>query len=120
MVSENEADRIRRISDLLYRATRSIRILSQVSWSGKVRNQFFEKGARELPVVSYPGFDASESLGCVDEARKHIQDSSVDAWLNRQARYIENSARMLSSVGTPDYFKYSSELYGRPLDVLPD
>ncbi len=120
MVLKNEADRIRHVNNLLYRATRPIRILSHVSWSAGVRNRFFEKGARELPVVSYPPFDMSGPLDIISEARRHIKDSSVDVWLSRQATFIENSARMLSACGTPDYFKFSKKLYGTPLDVLPD
>ncbi|NQV42246.1 MAG: DUF1704 domain-containing protein [Candidatus Marinimicrobia bacterium] len=120
MVVKNEADRIRHINDLLYRATRPIRILSHVSWSSDVRKQFFNRGAQELPVVSYPPFNVAEPLEIISEARRFIKDSSVDVWLSRQANYIENSARMLAACGTPDYFKYSRDLYGTPLDVLPD
>ena len=116
----NEEDRIRQVSNLLYSATQSIRILSHVGWDDSVRTQFFEKGARELPIVSYPEFDASKPIELVAEARRHIKDSSVDEWLGRHATNIENSARMLSTCGTPDYFEYSSLLYGKPLDVSQD
>lgn len=120
MTVEQDNERIRLVSDLLYRATQSIRILSHVSWGNEVREQFFADGARELPVVSYPAFDASVPIEIVAEARQHLQDSEVDVWLKRQATYIENSARMLAACGTPDFYPYSRELYGTPLDVLLD
>ena len=120
MAVEKEADRIRHVSDLLHRATRSIQILGHISWPRSIREQFFEKDARELPVVSYPNFDPSEPIAIISEARRHLKDSSVDAWLNRQASYIEKTVLMLSACGTSDFFKYSSELYGQPLDILPD
>lgn len=120
MTAEKEANRIRHVSDLLYRATQSIRILNHIGWNSKVREQFFATNAQELPVVSYPQFDISTPLEIITEARKFINNSTVDSWLTRQANFIENSAKMLSSCGTADFFKYSSELYGKPLDVLPD
>ena len=120
MVKEKEDERIRRVSDLLYQATKSIRILTHVGWPSNIRDDFFKKGARELPVVSYPEYDGSKPLEIIAEARQHMGDSSVDQWLDRQATVVENSARMLSASGTPDFFKYSSELYGKPMDVLVD
>jgi uncharacterized protein (TIGR02421 family) len=120
MVLTNEADRIRHVSDLLYRASKSIRILSTISWSSSVRDTFFKQQARELPVVCYPDFDASVPLNIICEARRFLKDSKVDKWLNRQATFLENSTRMLSACGTSDFFKYSAELYGKPLDVLLD
>jgi uncharacterized protein (TIGR02421 family) len=120
MAVKKEADRIRHVSDLLYRATQSVRILSHVSWSSDVRKKFFENGARELPIIEHPDFDMSVAINIVSEARRYIKDSKVDVWLNRQATFIENSARMLSACGTPDFFKYSKVLYGKPLDVLLD
>jgi uncharacterized protein (TIGR02421 family) len=120
MIAEKEADRIRHVSDLLHRATQSIQILGHISWPRSAREQFFEKGARELPVVNYPQFDPSGPVDIISEARGYLKDSRVDAWLNRQANFIEKTALMLSACGTPDFFKYSSELYGKPLDILPD
>lgn len=120
MAVKKESERIRKVSDLLYSATKSIRILSHVSWPGKVREQFFAKGARELPVVKYPDYDSSVPIEIINEARRFIKNTSVDVWFNRQANIIENSARMLSASATPDFYKYSSELYGKPRDVLRD
>ena len=72
MFDEKEKNRIRRISDLLYEASKSIRILSHISWPGEVRQQFFADGARELPIVSYPEYDPSRPIEIVEEARKLI------------------------------------------------
>ena len=117
---EKEDNRIRHASDLLYQATKSIRILTHVGWAADVRDQFFKNGARELPSVSYPVFDDSETLEIIAEARQFIKDTEIDKWLDRQAGVVETSARMLSASGTPDFFKYSSELYGKPMDILLD
>lgn len=120
MTSEKERERICRVSDLLYKASQSIRILSHVSWTNEIRDQFFEAGARELPVVTYPSFDAEMTIELVNEARRQMQTSSIDGWFQRQATDIAQSARMLAACGTPDFFKFSHELYGAPCDLLPD
>lgn len=108
------------VSDILYRATKSIRILSHISWPLEVRDQFFRNGARELPEITYPDFDSSAPMELVAEARRHIQSSTVDSWLNRLCNVIENSTNMLSSCGESDFFKYSAELYGTPTSDLRD
>jgi uncharacterized protein (TIGR02421 family) len=119
-VVEKERARISHISDLLYKATQSIRILSHISWPNSVREEFFAHNARQLPKLSYPPFDPSAPLAIITEARRKLHTGSIDQWLERQASDIENSALMLAAAGTPDFFNYSSRLYGKPLDVLPD
>lgn len=120
MSLQQDNERVRRTCELLYNASKTIRILSHVSWPASVREQFFAEGARELPKVTYPAFDPAAPIALVAEARQHIGSSRVDEWLNRQAGILEKSARMLAACGTPDFFRYSGELYGRPADVLPD
>ncbi len=118
--TRKENERIRDLCDLLYQATRPIRILSHISWDNEVRERFLKKRARELPEVEYPPFDPSPTLQLVAEARRRFQDSRVDDWLRRQAAAIEGSARMLAACNTPEFFKWSAELYGTPLAPLPD
>ncbi len=120
MNQEAEKQRIRLACDLLYRATRPIRILSHLGWPIAVRNHFFERKARELPEVTYPRFDSSETLALVAEARRHVDTSRIGAWLERHCKNIESSARMLAACGSADFFRYSSELYGTPMALLPD
>ncbi len=120
MSMEQENERVRKVCDLLYSASKSIRILSHVSWSARVREQFFASDAKELPIVSYPSYDPGPPVQIVAEARKYIRTSVVDAWLTRQADILEKSARMLAACGSEDFYRYAGELYGRPADVLPD
>ena len=62
MATEKDTNKIRNACGLLYLATRTIRILTNISWPNSVREKFFAQGAQELPVVEYPQFDPSESL----------------------------------------------------------
>lgn len=113
-------ERIEHVSNLLFEASQSIRILSHVSWESSVREQFFAQGAKELPVVTYPEFDPAPVLEIISAARLHIGTTHVDRWLTRQADSLENSARMMAAVGTPEFSTFSQKLFGVPNDPLPD
>ena len=58
---EKEKKRIIQISDILYEAAQSLHVLSNISWDNEIRESFFEKGAKELPIVSYPLFNSKNS-----------------------------------------------------------
>ena len=121
MATEKETNKIRNACGLLYLATRTIRILTNISWPNSVREKFFAQGARELPVVEYPEFDPSESLERLVLAKTAFNfPPMINEWLNITAYNIETSAQMLAARGTPDFFRFSSELYGQPRDVLSD
>ncbi|NJL26574.1 MAG: DUF1704 domain-containing protein [Thermoanaerobaculia bacterium] len=116
-----ERERIRSVATLLKRAERPVRILRSVSWPNEVRERFFATGARELPQVSYAPADPMPTLELVAQARALLRsEGAIDAWLGRQAEAIENSARMLSVLGTPEFFVWSRRLYGAPRDPLLD
>ncbi|MGB5347033.1 MAG: flavohemoglobin expression-modulating QEGLA motif protein, partial [Woeseia sp.] len=120
MTSEQDKDRIRRCASALYQASRSVRILTGIGWSSRVREDFFAAKAQRLPQVSYPKFDTAEPLALVAEARRDIGESVIDAWLARQATAIETGARLLAACGTPAFLKLSGELYGTPTTTLRD
>ena len=106
--SEKEKARIRKVAHLLYDGAHRIRILRSIDWPASVKQGFFAKSARELPEVSYPGFDATPTIDIVREARRMIIPiSPIDLWLERQANSIETGARLLAGVGTPEFFEHS-------------
>ena len=72
-------------------------------------------------MVEYPEFDPSESLERLVLAKTAFNfPPMINEWLNITAYNIETSAQMLAARGTPDFFRFSSELYGQPRDVLSD
>lgn len=112
---DKERERIRRVARILYQGAKRIRILRAIDWAPQVKERFFAKGARELPVVSYAGFDPQPSLDAVWEARRLIVPiSPIDLWLERQADGIETGARMLGAVGTRVFFEQARRAYGEP------
>ncbi|MGZ8189721.1 MAG: tyrosine/phenylalanine carboxypeptidase domain-containing protein [Methylococcaceae bacterium] len=118
-IIDKEKQRIRKVAHLLYDGARRVRILRSIDWHTQVKQGFFAKGAKELPEVSYPGFDASPTIDIIREARRIIIPvSPIDLWLERQANSIETGARMLAGVGTPAFFEHSRQVYGEPTAPL--
>ena len=118
---EQEKQRIRQLSDLLYQASRPLRVLTHISWDASVRQEFFANHAKELPNVSYPVYDPTATLEAVAVVRARLNvGNHIDDWLLSIAMDLENTARMLQNCGTPDFHKYSSELFGTPTTSLVD
>lgn len=118
-VSEAEIERIKNVASLLYRAARPLRILRSIDWPPAVKEAFFANGARELPKMSYAGFDPTPTVETVREVRRLIVPiSPIDLWFERQADSIEGGARMLAGMGTAVFFEHASRLYGEPTAPL--
>jgi uncharacterized protein (TIGR02421 family) len=118
-ISEKEKERIRKAAQLLYDGAHRVRILRSIDWPASVKQGFFAKGARELPEISYSGFDAAPTIEIIREVRRMIIPiSPVDQWLERQANSIETGARMLAGIGTPVFFEHSRQVYGEPTAPL--
>ena len=119
-MGDNSKKRITRICEVLQQAARKTRVLSHLAWDGSVRRSFFDSGAMSLPDLTYPAYDASPVMEALTEARRMMQSSAIDDWLERQATAIEHSANMMLSCGTPAFYDHSSALYGAPGDYLID
>jgi len=119
-MSNSSAQRITTVSEILYSAAQKTRVLSHLGWHSSVRERFFASGAKELPVVEYPEYNAAPVLELIAEARGMLQTSSIDRWLARQADALYNSAQMLLHTAKPEFFHYSRQLYGAPDDPLID
>lgn len=121
MSLEQEQQRISKISDLLYQASKPLRLLTHIGWDHSVKDRFFASKAKELPVVSYPKYNPSHTLSILETVRAQLQRGTrIDNWLLDTAQDLETTARLLQSCGTPDFFKYSHELYGTPTSTLID
>lgn len=117
--SDTEIERIKKVASLLYAAARPVRILRSIDWPPTVKEEFFANGARELPKVSYVGFDSTPTIETVREARRLIVPiSPIDLWFERQADSIEGGARMLAGMGTAVLFEHARRLYGEPTAPL--
>tara|TARA_B100000686_G_scaffold355334_1_gene472834 strand:+ start:1042 stop:2292 length:1251 start_codon:yes stop_codon:yes gene_type:complete len=120
VLRESVKIRLRKSADLLYAASRKIRILRSVSWSLEVRKTFFRKKAQTIPIVEYPPFELKNILECISIARSMLKGTFYDNWLIKKANALERSAMLISSRGTKDFFTISEEIYGLPKGKLKD
>ena len=120
MLSQSAKDRLNKAADLLYTASRQIKILRSVAWPLKVRTAFFQKKAQVLPVVEYEPFDLESVSECISQAQAMLKKTVYDIWLNSKAEDLKLSARLISSRGTKDFFNISNQVYGLPTGKLRD
>jgi len=120
MLTQSEKNRLKKVADLFYTASRKIRILRSVTWPLEVRTAFFQKKAQVLPVVEYEPFDLESVSKCISQAQAMLKKTVYDIWLNSKAEDLKLSARLISSRGTKDFFNISNQLYGLPTGKLRD
>ncbi len=114
-MNSSEIERIRTAASQLRAAESSVRVLRTLSWPRSVREKFFAQGARELPEISYPQFDAEPVREQLRNARRNIDgDSPIAEWLHRTADTIGCAADLLSSTGTPEFLEHGAQIFGLP------
>lgn len=110
-----------KLSDTLFEASKSIRILRNISWEAKVENQFFADKAQKLPTVVYPKVDVSETYSLLKKAKKLVpKHDLVSDWALEIIRDLEEGAHLLESLGTKQFYYHSDQLYGSPQGALLD
>lgn len=110
-----------KLSDTLYEASKSIRILRNISWESKVADQFFAQKAQKLPEVEYPKVDVSETYRLLKQAKAIVpKDKLVRAWAEEIIRDLEEGAMLLENLGTKKFYYHSDQLYGSPKSLLLD
>ncbi|MEZ6120946.1 MAG: flavohemoglobin expression-modulating QEGLA motif protein [Pirellulaceae bacterium] len=119
---------IRQLSDSIVEAQRPIRILDAVKWDDAVRIEFFANKCQHLPDVdrSYyhdsplaydPVLKRSEFLEIeLDIKRRLGEYSPVGGIMRRMCREYIDTLRMIETRGTPDFSRFSQELYGSAHD----
>lgn len=109
------------LNEKLDEAASKVRILRNISWPLKVKEEFFSNNCEKLPEVSYPEFDHEPVLAIIKEIESMTGESDpVDQWARSIAHKVKHSALMLANRGTHEFFVHSRELYGDPTQRLED
>lgn len=117
-----ELQQFAELDQKLVEAARHIKVLSSLGWPARCFEEFMQgwrRGTPSLPVVQYPVADLSDR-------RKALQDiiaatdkqHPIGQYIVQTAASYILAARMLESVGTPDFRVLSEILYGKPTDRL--
>jgi uncharacterized protein (TIGR02421 family) len=114
-----------RISELdgkLVEVARSIKVLSEIAWSARHAQQFlagFRAGRPELPQIEPPSIGLAHELEAIEAIEAACDGGHpVGEYVQRTARSFATAVRMLRAAGTPDFSRYSGELYGLPSDPV--
>ncbi len=113
---------LREISAEILEAQKPLRVVRLLSWADDVERAFFQAGARELP---RPKYQIPPEVGLAGErfqalARRVPGDNEVERFLRDTCTDMATTARMLSAVGSKQFYFHSVELYGRPEGLSSD
>lgn len=116
-----ELEKLKDAARLLHEAELRLPVLRSLAWDRTLADRFFEKGEKELPKPVYQRIDPDPSLELVFRARSLIDGSSpVHQWLKRFADTTEETALLLSVIGTETFHGHSRALYGGPTSLIAD
>ena len=119
--SEGELERLATAAGYLQQAKARLPVLKSLAWDRALAEKFFADGATEPPAPVYDPVDPDPSLELVFAARALIDgDSPVHAWLKSFADITEETAALLSTIGTALFHGHSGALYGSPTAPIAD
>lgn len=114
-----ELTRLKTAAALLLEAEDRLPVLRSLGWDRTVGDAFLKSGG--LPKPSYPAIDPGPSRELTAKARALISGSTpVHRWLRRFADITDETAALLSSIGTRAFHAHSVALYGAPTSPIAD
>ena len=113
---------LRDVSAQILDAQRPIRVLRALAWGEEVERRFFASKGRELPRPDYRIPSEVADAGERFRALKATVTGSgaLETFLRETCDSFATAARMLTAVGTKDFYYHSVELYGRPASLTAD
>ena len=120
MLKEKEKHRLSKLSELIFMASREVKVLRHITWPEEVRINFFKNNCKKIPNVSYPKYNDSDLNSILDDAEQLFGDTKFDDWLRKKVLEIKKSSKLLNACGTKDFFKISSDIYGLPTTKIHD
>lgn len=114
-------DKTFELDALLVESVCKMRILSTLAWPVEAEKQFLDNwrsGKPVLPEVRLAPVDHSKEIEILDGIRSKCDRSHpLDNLIYKTARSYTSAAHMIGAIGTPDFTRYSIELYGKPNDA---
>lgn len=111
------------INKEVFELSSQVKILGPLGWPQSAEDRFLDgwkKGKVDLPEIKYKKVDYADVISGLDNCIKKIPGQSPAEIITlRSAQSALQAARMIESVGTRDFMKYSIEIYGKPGDLMP-
>ena len=113
-----ETNKIEILDSELVQASKKIRVLKALEWPLESEGKFLEgwrKGNPQLPEINLKPQDLNDSVSTLESIIARCnQEHPVEKFLAETAQSYADSARMLGAVGTTEFTRYSTKVYGRP------
>ena len=110
--------KIERLDAALVEASKKIKVLKTLVWPQDAEDKFLQgwhRGNPQLPEGKWISPDLRSSVAALDFIYSQCDlNDPVQKFLGETAMSYADAGRMLSSIGTPDFTKYSTKIYGRP------
>jgi len=119
-MSASRLGKVKELDERLAGIVDPIKVLSALGWPRGVEDEFlraYRAGQPELPKVTLPPRDHTREIQLLEELQADCdREHPLDNLVYKTARSYESAARMLGAIGTPEFSRYSIELYGKPDD----
>jgi len=113
-----DTNKIQSLDSELVQASKKIRVLKVLEWplnSDEAFLQNWRKGNPLLPEVNRMPQNLDDSIATLDSITARCnQHDPVEKFLAETAQSYGDSARMLSNIGTTEFTRYATKIYGRP------
>jgi len=113
-----DTQKIQHLDESLVKASRKIKVLNALAWPAGTEEKFLDswrKGQPQLPTIALHVPDVSDNITFLDSLLHQCdQQDPVQKFLAETALSYAHAGRMLTNVGTPEFTRYSSLIYGRP------
>jgi uncharacterized protein (TIGR02421 family) len=97
---------------------RRIKVLKAIDWPPELEERFlttWRRGQPELPVAPTQPQRLERELEALDALMRRVdRGHAIGNWLFKTAWSYHVAARMLAGIGTPEFTRCSTLLYGRP------
>jgi uncharacterized protein (TIGR02421 family) len=110
--------KIEKLDAGLVKASKKIKVLNALAWPADAEEKFLDswrKGKPRLPEINLPIPNVEANVALLDSiAGQCDTQHPVGKFLAETAESYANAGRMLQNIGTPEFTRYSTRLYGRP------
>lgn len=110
--------KINKLDQAVVQASKRIKVLSVLSWPAGEEDKFlagWHKGSPSLPDYKPQVPDVAKDIAELDAIVEQCDEQHpVEKFLSETAQSYASAGRMLMAVGTPDFTRYSTQIYGRP------
>lgn len=130
-MKKSEQRALKDLSKRLINAQRPIRILDAIKWSDDTKQAFLNRNGQALPAIDHEYYQINNPLTYepkdkINEFNQISRDainqfgelSATTQLIDRRCKDYINAMNLLASRGTPDFAKYSIDLYGAPDDAF--